>query len=262
MGTFRQLVARVAVAATFGWVGSARGGAVEPSADVVKDAGDKFDFALWDGLLKKYVDGKGRVDYDKLRANAEDRKSVEKLYAQVVATKLDGMGKGAQKAFLLDAYNLIVWKNVLDNKPKQVDEGFYKFFRRDYTVAGKKTDLDGLEKKWIRPQFKDGRVHMALNCASGGCPMLPAEAFAPDKVEAQLEREAKKFCNEERNVSYDAAAKRVKLSKIFDWYADDFDKKQIAWINKYRPADKRIAEDAKIEFVDYDWHLNDPTLKR
>jgi len=263
MGTLRHVIAGIAAVATsLVCAGAACAAAVKPSDEALKEAGDKFDFELWDKLLKKYVDGKGRVDYDKLRGSADDRKSIEKLYAQVTAQKLDGLSKKAQLAFLVDAYNLIVWKNVIDNSPKRVDESLYKFFRRDYLVAGKTTDLDGLEKKWVRPQFKDARVHMALNCASGGCPMLPAEAFTPDKVDAQLEREAKRFCNEERNVSYDPATKKVKLSKIFDWYADDFDKKQIAWINKYRAKDAQIPADAKLDFVDYDWHLNDPSLKR
>jgi hypothetical protein len=92
--------------------------------------------------------------------------------------------------------------------------------------------------------------------------MLPQEAFTPEKLSAQLDREAKKFCNEERNVRWDAGKKTVYLSHIFDWYADDFDKKQIEWINKRRAPDKQIPADAKIEFVDYDWHLNDPSLKR
>jgi Protein of unknown function, DUF547 len=238
-----------------------RAGAVKPTEEAMKQAGDKFDYGAWDRLLKKYVDGKGRVDYARLRATAADVKDLERLYAQVATAKIDTMSsKQAKEAFLIDAYNVIVWKNVVDNQPKQVNESLYKFFRRDYIVGGKELDLDDLEKKWIRPEFKDPRVHMALNCASGGCPMLPPEAFEPDKLNAQLDREAKKFCNEPRNVKYDPTTKRVTLSRIFDWYADDFEKKQVAWINKYR-ADK-IPEDAKIEFVDYDWHLNDPSLKR
>ncbi|MSP61809.1 MAG: DUF547 domain-containing protein [Myxococcales bacterium] len=256
-------LAVAAVVGVAGGAGVARAAAVKPSEEAVKTAGDKFDFGLWDVLLKKYVDGKGRVDYAKLRAAAEDRKSLEKLYAQATVQKLDDLPtKEGKEAFLINAYNVIVWKNVLDNSPKQVDEGLYKFFRRDYIVAGKETDLDSLEKKWIRPTFGDERVHMALNCASGGCPQLPAEAFTPEKLNAQLDREAKKFCNEDRNVSHDAAAKKVKLSHLFDWYDKDFDKKQIEWINKRRAPDKQIPADAKIVFVDYDWHLNDPSLAR
>lgn len=252
---------RLACVAVALLAGDARAAAVQPSEEAMKEAGDTFDFAAWDRLLKKFVDGKGRVDYAGLRGDAAAVKELEKLYAQVAATRVDALpSRNAKEAFLIDAYNVVVWKDVVDNQPKQVDESLYKFFRRDYVVGGKEIDLDALEKKWIRPAFKDPRVHVALNCASGGCPLLPNEAFEPERLNAQLDREAKRFCDEKRNVDYDPALKRVKLSRIFDWYAADFDKRPIAWINRYR-SDK-IPDDAKIEFSDYDWRLNDPSLPR
>src|SRR5262249_28644241 len=115
----------------------------------------------------------------------------------------------------------------------------------------------------IRPEFKDPRVHMALNCASAGCPQLSREAFTPEKLEAQLDRETRKFMSEKRNVDYDAAAHKVRLSRLFDWYKDDFGKepaKVLTWINKYR--DEKVPIDAKIDYVEYDWTLNDTNLKR
>ena len=102
---------------------------------------------------------------------------------------------------------------------------------------------------------------MALNCASGGCPQLPNYAFTPAKVDEQLSAEARKFCNEKRNVDFDAATKEVKLSHIFDWYKEDFGKepaKVLEWINNYR-TDK-IPTDAKLKYVDYDWTLNDVSI--
>src|SRR5207248_941769 len=103
------------------------------------------------------------------------------------------------------------------------------------------------------------RIHMALNCASGGCPQLPREAFSPHDLDGQLTREARKFVAEKRNVDYDAARKVVKLSHIFEWYKDDFGD-PILWINRRRETP--IPTDAKIEYVDYDWTLNDPNLAR
>ena len=91
------------------------------------------------------------------------------------------------------------------------------------------------------------------------------EAFTADKLGSQLEREAKKLRNEDRNVNFDAATKTVKLSHIFDWCDKDFAKDaagRIAWITKRRAADKQIPTDTKIVIVDYDWHLNDPSLAR
>jgi hypothetical protein len=249
--------------------GAAPANVMKADEALVKAAPAAFPFEDWDALLRKYVDDKGRVDYTALKGNAEDSRTLEKVFAAVAATGPKShpdafKSKNAQKAFYLDAYNICVWKNVLSRlgpKFTNVDkEKVSFFFFTKFVVDGKEINLKDLEGDVVRPTFKDGRVHMALNCASGGCPMLPKYAFVPAKVDEQLSAEAKKFANEKRNVDWDKAANQVKLSHIFDWYKDDFGKepaKVIDWINHYRAEGDRIAPDAKIEYVDYDWTLND-----
>ena len=225
--------------------------------------------ADYDVLLKRYVDEQGRVDYATLKS--KDAETVERLYAVIAATGPDKTPdfyktREAALAYYLSAYNILVWKNVLDSLPKlkQVNEGLYRFFRNpDFMVDGKEADLDALEKKIIRPRFKDGRVHFALNCASGGCPKLPRTAFTAAEVDQQLDAESRRFCTEPRNVRYDAAQKTVTLSQIFKWYSDDFGGSEAAvlgFINKYRPADQKLPAGLKLKYVDYDWRLNDTTL--
>ncbi len=239
---------------------------IKPDAAAVAAAPVPFPWAQWNALLARYVDGKGRVDY-----NAIDRGAFDKVFAAVAAsspkkTPDQYPTKDAQKAFYINAYNVLTWKNVLTRLPKLKnvnDDKVSFFYFTKFVVGGDEMNLYDLENKIARPQFKDARVHFALNCASGGCPQLPPEAFTPAKVDEQLSREARKFCNEKRNVDFDAATKRLKLSHIFDWYKDDFGKepaKVIAWINQYRAADAKLPTDAKIEYVDYDWTLNDQHL--
>jgi len=226
-----------------------------------------FPFAEYDALLKKYVDEEGRVDYAALKA--QDAGTIEKLYAAVAATGPDKTpdlykGNNAALAYYLSAYNVLVWKNVLDRNPKSVDEKLYSFFRDpDFQVDGKEVDLDDLEKKIIRKRFKDGRIHFALNCASGGCPKLSRDAFTPDKVQAQLDKESKRFCTEQRNVEYDAAGRKAKLSEIFKWYKEDFggtDAAVVTFINKYRGPAEQIPVDVKLSYIPYDWRLNNKSL--
>jgi hypothetical protein len=249
---------------------------VKPEEAALASAPAPFPYTEWNALLAKYVDDQGRVDYGRLKGTPEDLARFERVFAAVAAsspkkTPAKYPTKEARLAYYLDAYNVLVWKNVLGrigpgSKFTNVDKEKISFFySTEFLVGDDKLNLLDLENKIIRPTFKDGRVHMALNCASGGCPMLPREAFTPDKVDQQLSREARKFVNEPRNVSFDAATKRLRLSHIFDWYKEDFGKepaKVIDWINHYRDPASQIPSDAKIEYVDYDWTLNDVRLLR
>ncbi len=225
--------------------------------------------AEYQTLLQRYVDAEGRVDYAALKA--KDADTVERLYAVLAATGPDKTPelykeKGAALAYYLSAYNLLVWKNIIDSLPKlkQVDEGSYRFFNAPaFKVDGKEVTLDELEKKIIRPRFKDGRIHFALNCASGGCPKLPRTAFTAAKVEQQLDAEAKRFCSEPRNVRYDAAQKTVALSMIFKWYQEDFGGSEgavLTFINRYRAPADQVPAGTAVKYVDYDWRMNDKSL--
>jgi hypothetical protein len=244
---------------------------MKPDDAALKAAPAAFPYDDWNALLKKYVDGKGRVDYNALKNSADDLAKLEKIFAAVAATgptrhPEQFKSKDAKLAYFLNAYNVLVWKNVLSRLPKLTNVDKEKasfFFFTKFIVDGKEINLKDLEGDVIRPTFKDGRVHMALNCASGGCPQLPQYAFTPAKADEQLSNEARKFCNESRNAFFDAATRSLKLSHIFDWYKEDFGKepaKVIEWINNYRAADAKIPTDAKISYVDYDWTLNDVNM--
>ena len=239
---------------------------MDPVPAELAHAAVPFPTARWTALLAKHVDAAGRVSY-----TAVDRAEVERLYAAVAAsspaTNPEAYPTAAAKeAYYLDAYNVLVWKNVLDRLPalKSVNDSKASFFYfTKFIVGHKAVNLKDLEGDVIRPQFKDPRVHMALNCASAGCPELPREAFTADALDTQLDREARKFVAEKRNVMLEG--KTLRLSQIFDWYKDDFGKepaKVIAWINRYRTADAQLPTDAKISYLDYDWRLNDQALSR
>jgi hypothetical protein len=262
------LVALAVVTAAAGVLTAMRvcAGTLEPSRAAVAAAAVPFPYGEWDALLKKYVDGKGRVDY-----GAVDGTAFDKVLAAVAASSPKKNPDkyptaNARKAYYLDAYNVLVWKNVMSRvpRPRNIDSAKVSFFYfTKFIVGGETLSLYDLENKVIRPQLEDARVHFALNCASAGCPELPAEAFTPARVDEQLSREARKFCNEKRNVDFDAATHTLELSHLFDWYKDDFGgtpARVIDWINHYRAEGDKLPADAKIAYVDYDWTLNDKHL--
>ena len=101
-------------------------------------------------------------------------------------------------------------------------------------------------------KFGDPHVHFALNCASRSCPPLSREAFEGSKLDAQFEKMAKGFVNSDRGVRFAAGGNSAELSKIFDWYKDDFKEGgPIDFINKRRSTP--LPKDVKISYQEYDW---------
>jgi hypothetical protein len=89
---------------------------------------------------------------------------------------------------------------------------------------------------------------------------LRAEAYHADRLNTQLDEQARQFLNDrERNRFGEAKAE---LSEIFKWFADDFGGEQglRAFLGKYLNAELRARIQSNgyaIGYTDYDWTLND-----
>ena len=119
--------------------------------------------------------------------------------------------------------------------------------------------------------YDDPRVHVAVVCASIGCPMLRDDAFTPEKLEAQLEDGMRRFLSDRTRNRYDPRSRKLEISKIFDWYGKDFEKGQKGYASvkatmaRYadlladKPEERAAVKDqrAEVAFLDYDWSLND-----
>jgi hypothetical protein len=129
-------------------------------------------------------------------------------------------------------------------------------------VAGEEITLWDLEHERLRP-LGEPRIHFALVCASASCPKLPSEAYAPVRLGAQLDRDARAFVNDPSRNRFDAQAGEARLSAIFEWYAEDFEAAAgsvHAYVAGY-VADPELARGLgagqwRIEYQDYDWSLN------
>jgi hypothetical protein len=209
-------------------------------------------------LLGKYVTS-GGVKYAEWKGNAADLQAIQTVVDGIAKENISAMGKQQQLAFYLNAYNAWILHEALGKYPtKSVKDVLFTFFTgKRITVAGQQTSFNALEKETIRSKFSEPRVHFALNCASRSCPPLNREAFAADKLDGQFEKLAKGYVNSERGVKYSAETKTAELSKIFDWYKDDFKGEggALAFINKRRATP--IPNDAKVSYQDYDWGLNE-----
>ena len=111
--------------------------------------------------------------------------------------------------------------------------------------------LNQIENDIIRPNFKEPRIHFAVNCAAVSCPKIMNSAFTPDKLDYQLTKQAKSFINGSKNSITEGS---IEISKIFEWYALDFGTSVIEYLNKYSTT--TINSDATINYKAYNWDLN------
>ena len=99
-----------------------------------------------------------------------------------------------------------------------------------------------------------------------GCPRLPREAFTADRLDEQLDAAMREFVADPRHVRVDEAGGIVHLSRIFDWFENDFIELEersgndnpmlLDYINRYREADSKISLELKIKFLKYDKGIN------
>ena len=185
-----------------------------------------IDYSKYDRLTRKYVDERGLVDYKGLK----DELGVLKTFIDQISDIsplshpqyfMDG---SEQLRYWMTAYNAWVLYIAASEYPnKNSLWNFLGLFRnREIKLGGKQMKLGDLEHKIIRSGYKDPRIHFYINCGAASCPALGQGAIPQLKTWEALDESARRFINDAKNVKYDAAAKRLYLSKIFDWFEDDF----------------------------------------
>lgn len=240
--------------------------------------------AAWQTLLAKHVKpfangNASAVDYAALKA---ERAALTVYLASLTAVSEAEYGqwsKPQRLAFLINAYNAWTVELVLTKYPdlesiKDLGSVFQSPWKKKFfSLLGQERNLDDIEHGMIRAPgaFDDPRIHAAVVCASIGCPMLRAEAFVAERLDAQLDDSLRRFMADNSRNRFAAESGRLQVSKIFDWYGKDFEKGHKGY-DSLRTTFARHAEqlvaapearnrvrngDYKIEFLDYDWHLND-----
>lgn len=230
--------------------------------------------AVWTEVLAKHVKGDD-FDYAALQ---KDRAKLDAYVASLEAVKPEELAAWDKKqayAFWINVYNAYTVKRVVDGYPvksiRELGDEKLSVWDRDLIPLGKlapelrkeKLTLNDVENKILRPKFKDARVHAAINCAAKGCPALRAEAFTAEKLDAQLDEQVKAWLGDPKRNRFDKAAGKLEISKVFEWFAEDFQKESgsaQAWIAKFRPQDKDWLDTKKkltVTYVEYDWALND-----
>lgn len=220
--------------------------------------------AVFDGLLKKHVDADGWVSYEGFKKDRTELKKYLDLL-QANAPNDASWSREQKLAYWINAYNAFTIELVLQYYPVESIKDIGSKIQVPFVntpwdikfikIGGKELDLNNIEHSILRKEFDEPRIHFAINCASYSCPVLRAEAYTAEKLEAQLKEQAESFVNDPRRNKITSST--AELSKIFDWFGGDFTKKSTlnAFINQYSKT--KLTDKTKVSYIEYDWRLND-----
>ena len=121
------------------------------------------------------------------------------------------------------------------------------------------------DEEFFSSLLGDPRIHAAIVCASTSCPRLRREPYESSRVDGQLDDAVRGFLsNPAKGLSLEPETNTVRLSRIFDWFEEDFDSHGgvLAFVRRYGPGSamewlSRHPNSAEVEYFDYDWQLND-----
>ncbi len=227
--------------------------------------------AGWDTWLKKYTTVKGSVTTVNYAAAKNDM-ALMTVYLKDIQSlpkaEFETFGPTQKLAFLINAYNALTVKLILDNYPVKSIKDLGSFFsspwkKKFFTLFGEEHHLDDIEHEMIRKNFNEARIHFAVVCASKGCPALRGEAFVADKLVVQLEEQAKSFLSDNDRNRYSTTENKFYISMIFKWYKEDFVKDSgdvASFVAKRMGAtvdEVTRMKTAEVKHLDYDWTLNE-----
>ncbi len=212
-----------------------------------------IDHSVWNDLLKKYVNEGGNVNYLGFK-NDMTRLETYLEYLQQNAPSPD-WEKDEKLAYYINLYNAATVKLIVDNYPTKSIKDIPNRWKKKWIAIGESTtSLNDIEHEVLR-KMNEPRIHFAINCASYSCPKLLNVAFTAKSMERLLSKATVDFVNDKKRNRFENGV--AQLSKIFKWYKSDFtqDSSLLEYINPYleNPIDKK----AKIEYLDYDWSLNE-----
>ena len=239
--------------------------------------------AAWSQLLSQHVvllrNGQAsEVRYAGFAAQRDDLRRYLSSLSGVTRAEFDAFTKAQQMAFFMNAYNAFTIELVLTRYPnlksiKDVGNLLSSPWKlRWIKLLGDTVSLDDIEHGLLRKRgaYDDPRIHFAVNCASIGCPMLREEAYVPDRLEQQLDQQTRRFMSDRTRNRWNEPLGRLEVSRIFDWYAEDFrlGHKGIDSLQRFVATHAPLLADKEAErtrlqspqvvirFLDYDWRLN------
>jgi hypothetical protein len=235
---------------------------------------DEIDHADFDQLLQRYVDQDGMVNYAAWHKSPQDRGQLQQYLGRLSqASPGIKASRDGQLAFWINAYNATTLEGILQVYPTTSIRnhtaklaGYNIWKDLPLLVGGKPHSLDTMEHQVLR-KMGEPRIHFAIVCASIGCPRLLNEAYVPDRLKEQLDRNTRDFFSRPQNFQLDKSG-TMHVSSILDWFGGDFGDSQQAQytaLQQYIPKSAQriaVSPNARVVFQDYNWSLNEQSVAR
>lgn len=227
--------------------------------------GPGFDHSPYDSLLKQHVNGRGGVDYAGLM---RDQGRLQDYLGSIGEAPFDELGRDGKLALLINAYNAFTLELILehwqDGRLQSIRDipSEQRWDDVRWKVGKQVWSLNQIEHEQIRPKFREPRVHWALVCAAVSCPPLRAEAYASERLDAQLEEQARYVHAHPRWFRWLLERGVVGLTQLYQWYGGDFEQTDgslLEYASRYAPQLKsalQAGRKPRIEWLEYDWRLN------
>jgi len=256
---------------------------------------ESFDhsYSSYNNLLNQYVDDDAKVNYQGFIDQTAEFTAFLRTLGSVDENDFQTWTEEQKLAFWINAYNAFTIKAIIDHYPIKRSFSLVGLFyapsnsilqikgvwtKLQFRAVGRTVTLEEIEHEILRKEFNEPRIHMAINCASISCPDLSSEAYTSGKLEEQLTEASIDFVNNpQKGVLVNMKNGKVKLSKIFKWFGEDFIKsygnnnlfnnyslKENAvlnfsadYINSDETKEYLMNNKLKIGYLGYDWHLNE-----
>ncbi len=244
-------------------------------------------------VLSEFVDDKGLVYYRGLQQSRDTLDAFAKALGSLNPATYEQFSDTEKIVFWTNAYNALTLVAIIDNYP--IKSGFFSSLafpknsirqisgvwdKLQFQVMGKPHTLNQIEHEILRKQFSEPRVHMALVCAALSCPRLRNEPYIAERLEEQFRDQTKEFMANSTRFGFPKDGAPIRLSKIFEWFGEDFVAKYkwrdgnpgygekegavIAFLAQHLPEEQAKTLRSKkfdIEYLDYDWTLNERSSK-
>lgn len=221
------------------------------------------DNSLYAGVLERYVRD-GLVDYAGLKA---DRKGLDEYLSKMGVVQPGRLDRDDRLAFYINLYNAATLQLIIEKYPVQSIKDIGSLFTTPWKIKfvlleGRMVSLDYIEHDIIRPEFKEPRVHFALNCSAMSCPILLGEPYEGDLLDTQLQLAGEMFINDGKYNYLEGDT--IYVSKIFDWFSEDFPSDFLGWFSGHAKGALRFRLEKlqsngmspRIKYLKYDWRLN------